>query len=82
MLLFVLIGGTQTAWGPLVGASFFTIVPELLRLGGSSWRYVIFGCLIVLMMIWRPEGLVTRTLIARLSLLKWLAPKRKVAADG
>lgn len=82
VLLFVLIGGTQTAWGPLVGASFFTIVPELLRLGGSSWRYVIFGCLIVLMMIWRPEGLVTRTLIARLSLLKWLAPKRKVAADG
>ncbi len=33
VLLFVLIGGTQTAWGPLVGASFFTLVPELLRFG-------------------------------------------------
>lgn len=31
LLLFVLLGGTQTVWGPLVGAAFFTIVPELLR---------------------------------------------------
>ena len=31
LLLFVLLGGTQTVWGPLVGAVFFTIVPELLR---------------------------------------------------
>jgi branched-chain amino acid transport system permease protein len=65
VLLFVLIGGTQTAWGPLVGATFFTLVPELLRVGGS-WRYVAFGVIIVAMMIFRPEGIVTRTLLARL----------------
>jgi branched-chain amino acid transport system permease protein len=65
VLLFVLIGGTQTAWGPLVGATFFTIVPELLRIGGS-WRYVVFGVMIVAMMMFRPEGMVTRTLLARL----------------
>jgi branched-chain amino acid transport system permease protein len=67
VLLFVLIGGTQTAWGPLVGAAFFTLVPEVLRVGGS-WRYVVFGVLIVAMMIFRPEGMVTRSLVARLSL--------------
>lgn len=66
VLLFVLIGGTQTAWGPLVGATFFTIVPELLRIGGS-WRYVVFGVMIVAMMMFRPEGMVTRTLLARLT---------------
>ena len=66
VLLFVLIGGTQTAWGPLVGATFFTIVPEFLRLGGS-WRYVVFGVIIVAMMMFRPEGMVTRTLVARLT---------------
>ena len=31
MLLYVLVGGTQTAWGPLVGAAFFTLLPEVLR---------------------------------------------------
>ena len=65
VLLFVLIGGTQTAWGPLFGASFFTLVPEVLRLGDTEWRYVIFGILIVLMMIFRPEGIITRTLVHR-----------------
>ncbi len=67
VLLYVLIGGTQTAWGPLAGSIFFTLLPEALRIG-SSWRFVIFGVAIVLTMIWRPQGLVTRDLLARLSL--------------
>ena len=65
VLLYVLIGGTQTAWGPLFGASFFTLVPEVLRLGDTEWRYVIFGILIVIMMIFRPEGIITRALVYR-----------------
>ena len=66
VLLYVLIGGTQTAWGPLIGASFFTLIPEFLRVGDTEWRYVIFGVLIVFMMIFRPEGIVTRTLVHRI----------------
>lgn len=74
VLLYVLIGGTQTAWGPLVGATFFTLVPELLRIG-NDWRYFIFGVLIVGMMILRPQGIVTRDLLDRL----WsrLQPRQK-----
>ncbi len=68
VLLFVLIGGTQTAWGPLAGSLFFTLIPEALRIGGS-WRFVVFGVAIVLMMAIRPEGMITRTLIARISSL-------------
>ncbi len=70
VLLFVLIGGTQTAWGPLVGSLFFTVLPELMRVGGS-WRYVVFGVAIVLMMVLRPEGIMTRALVARLSWRRW-----------
>jgi branched-chain amino acid transport system permease protein len=66
VLLFVLIGGAQTAWGPLAGSLFFTIVPELMRIGGS-WRFVIFGAAIVLMMAVRPEGMITRALMNRLT---------------
>ncbi|MDF1776241.1 MAG: branched-chain amino acid ABC transporter permease [Rhizobiaceae bacterium] len=87
VLLYVLLGGTQTAWGPLVGATFFTLLPEALRsvlpatknflvtLFGEtgivappdeSWRFVILGALTVLMMVFRPEGLVTRTMVERL----------------
>lgn len=70
ILLYVLLGGTQTAWGPLVGAIFFTVVPELIRnLAieiGSTWladsRFIFFGGFIVIMMVIRPEGVVTRTM--------------------
>ena len=76
MLLFVLIGGTQTAWGPLVGSLFFTLIPEFLRVGGS-WRYVVFGVAIVLMMVLRPEGIVTRALAASLSPRHWWPGRRQ-----
>ena len=70
ILLYVPLGGTQTAWGPLVGAIFFTVIPELFRQFavelGSNWladsRFVFFGIFIVLMMVVRPEGVVTRTM--------------------
>lgn len=75
ILLYVLLGGTQTAWGPLVGAIFFTVVPELIRnLAieiGSTWladsRFIFFGGFIVLMMVVRPEGVVTRTMQDRVA---------------
>ena len=35
---------------------------EFLRVS-DEWRFVIFGVLIVLMMVVRPEGIVTRTLV-------------------
>ncbi|MBW8635885.1 branched-chain amino acid ABC transporter permease [Hoeflea sp. WL0058] len=91
VLLYVLLGGTQTAWGPLAGATFFTLLPEVLRdllpatktflvgLFGDaenvappdeSWRFVILGVLTVLMMVFRPEGLITRPMLAHLRLRK------------
>jgi branched-chain amino acid transport system permease protein len=74
VLLYVLLGGTQTPLGPLVGALFFTLVPELLRALGEAVnseliadaRFALFGVLIVLMMVFRPEGLITRTLLERI----------------
>jgi branched-chain amino acid transport system permease protein len=72
VLLYVLMGGTQTVWGPLFGAIFFTLVPEGLRklseldpslkfLEGG--RYIVFGVAVVLIMMLRPQGVITRTLI-------------------
>lgn len=79
VLLFVLIGGAQTAWGPLVGSLFFTLLPELLRIGGS-WRYVVFGIVIVAMMVVRPEGIVTRSLVRKVAAL--FRPRRVQATEG
>lgn len=64
-VLYVLFGGTQTVWGPLVGALFFTLVPEALR-ASAEWRYALFAVFIILFMALRPQGLVTASLFTRL----------------
>ena len=76
VLLYVLIGGTQTAFGPIFGALLFTFLPEILRLPDlqgldswkflAEWRWVIFGAFLVAVMVFRPEGLITRALVDRL----------------
>jgi branched-chain amino acid transport system permease protein len=89
ILLYVLMGGTQTAWGPLIGAVFFVVVPELLRhvaeLLGWHWlaegRFLMFGVFIVLLMVVRPEGIMTRTLQERLSGSLSLRCQKASAAD-
>lgn len=87
ILLYVLMGGTQTAWGPLIGATFFAIVPEVLReiaeSAGLKWlaegRFILFGVFIVLLMVFRPEGVMTRTLQDRLG--GGLFRRKKPVAD-
>lgn len=65
VVLYVLLGGTQTVLGPLLGAAVFTLLPEVLR-GSAEWRYVIFAAVILLLMLWRPQGVLTGELLRRL----------------
>jgi branched-chain amino acid transport system permease protein len=70
-LTFVLIGGSRTFWGPVLGGMVFTALPEFLRTaagipGLPLWiaqflrdgRLIIFGALIVVGTIFFPHGLV------------------------
>ena len=61
-LLFVLLGGTQTMLGPLVGACVYTLLPEALR-GSTQWRFIVFALVVIVMAALRPQGLVTRGLL-------------------
>jgi branched-chain amino acid transport system permease protein len=58
IVLYVLLGGTQSAWGPLVGAAIFTLLPELLR-QSPSFRYTAFAAGVIVLMALRPQGLMT-----------------------
>ncbi len=65
IVLYVLFGGTQTVLGPLFGALFFTLIPEALRVT-NEWRFVIFAAAIILLMVWRPGGVISPSLVDRL----------------
>jgi branched-chain amino acid transport system permease protein len=65
IVLYVLFGGSQSVIGPLVGAAVFTLLPELLR-GSAQWRYVLFAGSVILVMVVRPQGIVTAAQLRRL----------------
>src|SRR5215467_6543265 len=96
ILMFVIVGGSSTYWGPLLGAGFLTLLPEFLRtlrdwleLVPVAWtdffpmnriydflrdaldfenakRLIVYGLIIMVMMILRPDGLLTRDALRRL----------------
>lgn len=106
ILMFVVVGGSSTYWGPLLGAAFLTLLPEFLRTLREyleyvpvSWtkdfpmkqaydflhnfldfenakRLIVYGLILIVMMIVRPDGLLTRDALRRFSCSK-LSPRRK-----
>jgi len=79
VLAIVLIGGSRTFLGPVLGGLVLTALPEILRAiadinGLPHWlsqflkdgRLIIFGLLLVLGTIFFPQGLVTPDAVARL----------------
>ncbi len=91
ILMFTLVGGGFSYWGPLFGAMFLSLLPEFLRalrdpmeLIPVSWteeapwnhvydavyefldfenekRLIIYGLVLIVMMVLRPQGLITRS---------------------
>ncbi len=59
---FVILGGTQTFWGAAFGAIVLTLLPEYFR-PLHEWRVVIYGLVIVAMLAYRPQGLISETMI-------------------
>ena len=93
ILMFTLVGGGFSYWGPLFGAMFLSLLPEFLRalrdpmeLIPVSWtadapwnhvydavyefldfenekRLIIYGLVLIVMMVLRPQGLITRSTV-------------------
>jgi branched-chain amino acid transport system permease protein len=67
VLCMVVLGGMGSMIGPIVGAAVIVIVPEMLRdYVPPGMRFMAFGAILVVMMIFRPQGLI---------------PSRRVAAE-
>jgi branched-chain amino acid transport system permease protein len=103
ILMFVVVGGGSTFWGPAFGAIVLDAIPEVLRalrewleLLPVSWtnfypmnriydflhgfldfenakRLIALGAILILMMIFRPDGLLTRDSLRRLRWPRWKA---------
>jgi branched-chain amino acid transport system permease protein len=55
-LVHIIVGGLATVAGPVLGASFLTIIDELLRPTGF-YRVISFGVILILSVLFLPDGL-------------------------
>ena len=57
----VVLGGIGNVWGVLVAAAFVVILPEKLQII-QEYRFAIYAVLVILILLFRPEGLLPRPL--------------------
>jgi branched-chain amino acid transport system permease protein len=63
VLTFVVLGGRGTILGPIVGAAFLTLLPEIVR-PVAEWRMLVYGMLLVVVITFLPHGIVDTIVIA------------------
>ena len=59
-----MLGGLGSVWGPILGAAVLIFLTESLRIL-QEFRMIIYGALIILMMTFRPRGLIDEALLRR-----------------
>lgn len=63
ILAIIILGGLANMWGAILGALFLILLPEILRFVGfppdiaAQMRQVIYGLILILLMLYRPQGL-------------------------
>jgi len=70
----VILGGIGNAWGVLPAAALVVLLPEKLQLI-QEYRFLLFGVLVILVLLFRPQGLFPRRLREYLPL--WSIARRR-----
>ena len=58
MILVTILGGVATIWGPFVGATLFILISEGFRVWVGAGHLVFFGVLIIVIILFFPNGIV------------------------
>ena len=54
------LGGYTTMWGPLLAAPVLWGLPLILPTSMASWKQIIYGVILIVILLLRPEGAITR----------------------
>lgn len=85
LLAAVVFGGVHSIIGPVLTSFLLVAIPELLRFF-AEWRLIIYGALFVVIMVFRPQGLLGYTELNLTILRGWVArlfkPKSAAGASG
>ncbi|MBT3170150.1 MAG: branched-chain amino acid ABC transporter permease [Rhodospirillaceae bacterium] len=75
-VVIVFAGGAATMWGVLILAPIIWGFPLILPEAVADWKDVIYGVALAAIMIFRPEGLITKTTVRAIASRLTLKPRR------
>jgi branched-chain amino acid transport system permease protein len=81
VLTFAVLGGSGNVFGPVVGALFLTTLPEIVRVPNFDYRDVISGVILILVIVFRPQGIVGRGGLAIIRPRWWPKARASSAAS-
>jgi branched-chain amino acid transport system permease protein len=74
--MYMVLGGMDVLYGPLLGAFIITYLSTALQFL-ADWRWEVWGSIVILVMIFRPQGILGRD---TLNIRRWLRPRKEVVA--
>jgi len=74
--MYMVLGGMDVLYGPLLGAFVITYLSTALQFL-ADWRWEVWGSIVILVMIFRPQGILGRD---TLSIARWLRARKEVVA--
>jgi branched-chain amino acid transport system permease protein len=81
VLIFAVVGGFTTVFGPIVGAVILTAIPEIIR-SAASYRDVLNGVILILIVIFRPQGVIARRGLGSIGWRPWRRRTGLAAESG
>ncbi|NLJ31648.1 MAG: branched-chain amino acid ABC transporter permease, partial [Clostridiales bacterium] len=81
ILVMVVLGGMGSITGSVISATVLTILPELLR-QFSDYRMLAYSIILILMMLFKPSGLLGQREISLKKMLQCVAGKRAARKEG
>ncbi len=63
LMCILFVGGHTTMWGVIPSAFLLQGIPLIFSSNIASWRQVIYGALLVIIILLRPEGMITRKML-------------------
>jgi branched-chain amino acid transport system permease protein len=82
IMAMLFIGGRYTMWGILVSAPVLWAIQLWFPSSISQFTNIFYGCLLVVVLVFRPEGIISREMLQKLTfrIKSWLRKAKPVAA--
>jgi branched-chain amino acid transport system permease protein len=77
LIVMVVVGGTRSVWGSVVGAVLLTVLPEYLR-AVKDYDVLVYGAIVILVVMWAPSGIAG---LARQVFARWQGPPARAAVS-